>query len=252
LVYVRLLGHLMDKGPGDAAASHIAVSVIGAENRERLFEVGKLYLEHFVRSFWKAKGPTPVPSRHQSRPSFNTIQDMIKERLIPYPKNHQEAKRSALARDNFRCAVSGAFHKPAVKCDAELKQEFSDNPAAMIEVTDCCHILSESADLNLAAHDKGSVLKSFGYTRIFNDLEGSNVHSLKNVITMSTYMHDMFDTLALWFEATNVPRFVKFESTSPELELPSSEYLGLHAACCLVAHMSGAAGYLKMLDDLDD
>lgn len=37
-------------------------------------------------------------------------------------------------------------------------------------------------------------------------------------------------------------------STDSRLTLPSAEYLRLHAACCQVAHMSGAVDYLKKMD----
>lgn len=43
-----------------------------------------------------------------------------------------------------------------------------------------------------------------------------------------------------------------FTSSDPELQLPSSTYLGIHAACCRVAHMSGAAEYFNKLLDRDD
>lgn len=44
-----------------------------------------------------------------------------------------------------------------------------------------------------------------------------------------------------------------FTSTDPRLELPSATYLAIHAACCGVAHMSGAAKYFdKVLDHDDD
>ncbi|KAF8873787.1 hypothetical protein BD779DRAFT_1451432, partial [Infundibulicybe gibba] len=40
-------------------------------------------------------------------------------------------------------------------------------------------------------------------------------------------------------------------STSPGLDLPSPEYLGIHADCCRVAHMSGAADMLDALDNIE-
>jgi len=41
---------------------------------------------------------------------------------------------------------------------------------------------------------------------------------------------------------------ITFTSTDPHLPLPNPEYLGLHAAVCRVAHLSGAAGYLDLED----
>ncbi|KAF8873781.1 hypothetical protein BD779DRAFT_1679049 [Infundibulicybe gibba] len=297
LVYIRLLGHLMDKGPGDAATSQIARSVVSAMDDEELFQVGKWYLEHFICAFRKARvqtpaSSTPTSSREQSpisgspSPQFDTIQDMIDAQLIPYPMNRRDAEQSALARDNFRCLVSGAPNHHALVRNKELMQETLDR-FLRVDITYCCHIIKEDFSpkvflsppsvqrcsyLVLAARVRcpyAAILESFGYTQISEDLAGSKIHSLKNVLTMDSYNHSLFNRMDLWFEATdepnrykvcttmpaifpmnNTPRFVKFESTSPELELPSPEYLGLHAVCCRVAHMSGATRYLVTLDDL--
>jgi hypothetical protein len=43
---------------------------------------------------------------------------------------------------------------------------------------------------------------------------------------------------------------VTFRSHGRCYDLPDPRYLKLHAACCRVAHMSGAAGYLD--DDFTD
>ena len=44
-----------------------------------------------------------------------------------------------------------------------------------------------------------------------------------------------------------------FESAHPDLLLPNPVYLRIHAACCRVAHLSGAGEYVdKILDDVED
>ncbi|KAF8868024.1 hypothetical protein BD779DRAFT_1808892 [Infundibulicybe gibba] len=297
LVNIRLLGHLMDKGPGDTAASHIAQAVVSAEDDDELNNVGKLYLQNFIRTFRKAKGRTPQPSEHQSRTSFNNIQDIIKDELVPTPQDHQEARQKALVRDNFRCMLSGSLDTSSLQKNDKLGREPPDLTPGVCD-THCCHILSESTNSNIDRSDDKAFLSSsvlaidiltwisqreyaatawaileyFGHNNIHLKLAGNKVHSLENILTLDSYLHTRFDQLELWLEATDkphcykvcttvpiavfslkkVPRFVTFESTSPGLALPSSEYLGLHAACCRVAHMSGAAGYLDMLDDIDD
>ena len=45
-----------------------------------------------------------------------------------------------------------------------------------------------------------AVLKRFGYD--VDNLNGPQVHSLFNVMTMQHDVHDMFDRLCLWLEAT--------------------------------------------------
>ena len=45
-----------------------------------------------------------------------------------------------------------------------------------------------------------AVLKRFGYD--IENLNGPKVHSLYNVMTMEKNVHDWFDRLEMWFEAT--------------------------------------------------
>ena len=44
---------------------------------------------------------------------------------------------------------------------------------------------------------------------------------------------------------------ITFESTDPRLVLPNREYLAVHAACCRVAHLSGAFGLLGRLGEVE-
>ena len=46
-----------------------------------------------------------------------------------------------------------------------------------------------------------------------------------------------------------LPTEVMFTSTHPSLPLPSPHYLALHALCCEVAHMSGAAEWLDEIQE---
>ncbi|KAG7085672.1 hypothetical protein E1B28_003217 [Marasmius oreades] len=94
-------------------------------------------------------------------------------------------------------------------------------------------------------------------------------------MTMEFNVHDAFDRLYLWFEATEIencynvvdvmglkPLPEKITFTRPailspgfhkESPFPSPELLALHASCAKVAHLSGAGEYLDELDeDLDE
>jgi len=98
------------------------------------------------------------------------------------------------------------------------------------------------------------------------------VHSLTNVITMAHDIHDYFDRMQLYFEATNLPnryemktiksnkphpnkgQFVIFSTNDPQhLPVPAHELLALHATCCKVANLSGASEHIeKMYRDAED
>ncbi|KAK0444267.1 uncharacterized protein EV420DRAFT_1622797 [Desarmillaria tabescens] len=98
-----------------------------------------------------------------------------------------------------------------------------------------------------------------------DELDGTGIHRLENILTLCSGLRDYFDKLALWLQAVNdqpntyvvvstspgtlrrLPsRVVTFTTPNPQtLPLPSPEYLAIHAACCHIAHMSGAAEYVE-------
>ena len=50
-----------------------------------------------------------------------------------------------------------------------------------------------------------------------------------------------------------LPQTVRFHSSDPKIDLPSPDFLRLHAVCARVAHMSGAAEVIDAaLNDFDD
>jgi hypothetical protein len=58
---------------------------------------------------------------------------------------------------------------------------------------------------------------------------------------------------ALLFDDIKLPTTVTFKSRVDGIDLPDPRYLKMHAACCRVAHLSGAAEYFdKFVDDLDE
>lgn len=124
-------------------------------------------------------------------------------------------------------------------------------------------------------------------TELGSALEEANLHRLSNILTLDGFIHDLFEGLSLWFEAMNdkvcgpssdtlrrvgtdsprrqpnfynislapgvdrqlmsVPKSVQFVSHHPDLPLPNPRYLHIHAACCRVAHLSGAVDYIDRI-----
>ncbi|KIY53874.1 hypothetical protein FISHEDRAFT_6470, partial [Fistulina hepatica ATCC 64428] len=258
LVNVRILGFLLQFGPGHEAQTHVAKIIESCPDDDAVFASGEFFDKFFIRTFRKHKVLTPTSSRSQSRSSSNTVQDMIGETLVECPQNHQEAKHSvsiliALIRDGFRCVLSGAFDLESVIDNRELQEIVLADSKPQILVTQGCHIFPESSNMNLENQDKAA-----------------KVHSLANVLTLEVSIHTMFDNLQLWLEPTPVPNrykvgtsrpfitrmkglpsHVDFTANDSGLDLPSEKYLRIHAACCQVAHMSGTAKYLDDMEDED-
>jgi hypothetical protein len=50
----------------------------------------------------------------------------------------------ALARDGYRCMLTGMFDRTSLKCNRELRQQCDDLPGATATTVQACHILNES------------------------------------------------------------------------------------------------------------
>jgi hypothetical protein len=46
-----------------------------------------------------------------------------------------------------------------------------------------------------------TVMKWFGGIKVEDELNGSQIHQLENIITMDSNIHKSFDNLQLWLEA---------------------------------------------------
>jgi len=172
--------------------------------------------------------------------------------------------------------VSGKYDRKAKEISSIGQTEIS---RVGILHTECAHVVPESTYFDVSttrtstpekkdyAASVLAVLKRFGYD--IENLNGPKVHSLCNVMTMQKDVHDWFDRLEMWFEATNVsncylvktvdddfqhPRKVTFTTPDPAtLPVPSPELLALHTACAKVAHLSGAGEYIDKIDrDVED
>ncbi|KAF9233591.1 hypothetical protein BU15DRAFT_90278 [Melanogaster broomeanus] len=270
LVHARTLGYLIIHGPSDEARKTVAREVNSCDGDEiRLGNLGRSYVEHYIRGFKRYNGRTPTPSSHSSRSSFDITKDAMSSRA---PTQHQAAKRKALRRDNFRCVVTGATDVASALSDPELQQT-----GLLFQVTHCAHIFPESTNVNISGdgnskHDYAApmwaVMTRFGYEDLPRKLNGNNIHCLENILTLEGgTMHWHFDMLRLWFEPTGIadkynicwsqdllergsgaPSTVQFTTPDPEeFPLPSPTYLRIHAACAKVAKLSGAGDYIDNL-----
>jgi hypothetical protein len=130
-------------------------------------------------------------------------------------------------------------------------------------------------------------LEYFGLRDVNMELIGRDIHNLENILTPDLPIHIHFDALRVWLERTvstksnttqqstipsqdtlhryricyapsfdlkdfnyDIPEYIQLETTDQtRLPLPNPAYLALHASCCRVAHLSGAAEFLDWMDD---
>ena len=96
----------------------------------------------------------------------------------------------------------------------ELVNKVNSDPSLQMGSTQCAHKFAESTNSSIDpqsakrdyAASMWAVMQRFGYQSLPDDLNGSKVHRLENVMTMAPDVHHRFDELAIWFTAT-VRRF---------------------------------------------
>ncbi|KAK0183601.1 hypothetical protein F5146DRAFT_1149696 [Armillaria mellea] len=171
LVNIRIMGHPLKVGPTDKAKSLISTTINSETTDEALIARGAFYDRFFIRTFRRAKGPTPQTSTHHSRPSFRQTLEEVHRQLQRDPFNHQEAKKSALARDNYRCILSGTMDKTSFFEYDELQAQL---PEGMVpRTTQSAHIFSESMNVGIDDPTKNdyaanawTIIEHFGFPKI--------------------------------------------------------------------------------------
>ncbi|KDQ49734.1 hypothetical protein JAAARDRAFT_212033 [Jaapia argillacea MUCL 33604] len=280
LVYARILGYLIIYAPS-LPARHEVVKVIQSCERdfEALSELGECFFDYFIRPFKAFKGRTPLGSSHSSRDSlYKNSEELLLAKIREPPKHFVDAKHQALARDGYRCPVTGLYDARAKSMPHITMEDLLSAGGAVY--TGCAHIAPDLTYLlnrAVKSHEDSekdysaavlAVLRQFGYD--IDNLNGEKVHSLCNVITMEANVHDYFDRLGLWFEPTATPNSYKIRTADPlslyiylsgidqitfttpdpiKLPLPSPSLLALHAACAQVASLSGANEYIDRIHE---
>ncbi|PPQ80405.1 hypothetical protein CVT25_001718 [Psilocybe cyanescens] len=279
LIYIWILGYLIHHVPTETGLDNITQEINPCHDNSTILALGQMYYDHYIMAFQANKSHTPTPSDDASPPSFDNIQDMINVTLQGAPQSHTQAKAYALIRDRYCCVVTGAYDVFSVETIQELATMYKSDPSARLGFTQCAHIFPASANLSIEpgsakqqyASTLWAILYRFGYENLLDELNGSNVHHLENVMTLEPRLHTHFDRFDIWLVATNklnrymleshnvyilrgYPEFVTFTTPDPEnLPVPSPIYLAIHATCAKVAQLSEAAACInKFYQDMEE
>ncbi|KIY65265.1 hypothetical protein CYLTODRAFT_400700 [Cylindrobasidium torrendii FP15055 ss-10] len=274
---LRVASYLLLHAPSDVGKEWAASSIMSAVNNdEKIAAFGQFIRKHYIRTFLRKRRHTPPVSRHPSPPSFDEMQGTILANLDQAPQNHADAKMKALVRDNYCCILSGVHD---CKSYFDMQMHIS---GARVEETHCAQIFDErtnefsSTKIVIAKKEYDAnvwtIMHCMGHSDILTELEGSSVHRLGNVLTLTATLLGMFNDMTFCLDATGNPNeynvtaspHVMSEletvacptkvtlSNSHGLEPPSPVYLAIHAACYRIAHLSGAADWYARIDKGSD
>ncbi|KXN84426.1 hypothetical protein AN958_12636 [Leucoagaricus sp. SymC.cos] len=293
LMFCKVVGFLIIFAPREEARNSVALSVDRCASEEELLELGRFYERYFLRRFRRIPRSDHREIAYEliekAKP-FSTMEELRGSLVFRSPRNIFESQKSALVRDNFKCILSGIVAAQIWRKYADL---FERVEPQYLNFTACCPIMTnnarnwaetkvnatrfpilQQAHVAQFATNAQSIFTSFGYPDLAHNLDGNNIHSLCNVLTLRTSLQAHFNELNLWFEPTGIPGHYRVftpqneptitdfvfrialaqpavQLTTPDpviLELPSPDLLELHAACCKVANASGLHDFYQAMD----
>ncbi|KAF9645735.1 hypothetical protein BDM02DRAFT_3262713 [Thelephora ganbajun] len=259
VMLARVVGHLLlelharrgilGNQPCETIIDEVIPSSTGHGDGDNVvFEVGRQYRDHLILRKSTEQCRYSPPSSHPSRSSYDKLEDMIKDTLESSSQDYRTAKKKALARDGFRCMITGLFDMTSLKHNAELQRR-GETLGGMPIVVQASHILSESMTQGIGLNEKGSIanktdyaagvlaiLSQFGLGYLSGALAAVNgVHEVWNLLSLQCDLHSDFDSLNLWFESTGEPnrykicvfdveieQFIRLNSKRPETSGPGA------------------------------
>ncbi|KAK0451323.1 uncharacterized protein EV420DRAFT_1560326 [Desarmillaria tabescens] len=270
ILCARILGYALIEAPTNVGRDHMAKSINDGSTDDTLLALGKYYAQRLLRIFEREER-TLSPSDHPSCPDIDNAKELCQYIMEQASLNHSTAKKAALLRDGYHCLL---------RADTYDRKYFDRNPSAILSQNpncntfplQCVHIFPKGLNSNSGENDDSPSDKHDWVASVWaavfglhmTELNGVGTHRLQNILTLCPDLHDGFDQLALWLRAVaNQPntyvietvsvgvlrslpnRVVTFTTPDPQaLPLPSPDYLAIHAACCRIAHMSGAIDYV--------
>ncbi|PIL26733.1 hypothetical protein GSI_11147 [Ganoderma sinense ZZ0214-1] len=279
LVNIRILGHLLCQFQflSERAVSEVARAILACRNGSTgAGEVNVEELSKLVRKFAPRFPEREEHDDHSSSPSptsFRLTEDEVNEMLLETPMSDRTLRKLAMRREDYRCIATRILD---YTCALRVRTPNGGMYDGDAECLDICRILPNPPNTDLEQGEKAcescagvyGVLSSLGYTDIIGRLATTNQgQSLENVMVLTRSLLRRFNALDLWFEPIeDIPNCyrvcsilkpphkltkgqqVTFRSTDPRLPLPNREFLHIRAACCRVAHLSGASDIFRELE----
>ncbi|KAF8556091.1 hypothetical protein OG21DRAFT_1506870 [Imleria badia] len=194
-----------------------------------------------MRSFRTSNVRYPPPSSHPSRPPFDTLEDMIKDSMEPTGDSYSTSRKRVLARDGYRCAITGVYDE----LSRDRCTELGDLRGVASVSLEMAHIFHESTMQNIdpavnrdsenfRAYNKTynaagalAILKSFGFSKFADAFtEPGGVHEAWNLISFQHDVHTSFDRLAMWLEYTEMPHRYKVCTAHEDKKLSIHQFAG--------------------------
>ncbi|OAX38333.1 hypothetical protein K503DRAFT_691754 [Rhizopogon vinicolor AM-OR11-026] len=203
LICARLLGYMLIHVSNDDGHHNATRDITSCVDDAKPLKVVQLYFNHFVCSceyFQPCQIPT-TPSDHPSRLSFDKVGATINHALEESPRDRSTAKA--------KCLMSGACEVTVFMKLVDFRNAVEAQPHTSVSIAEAAHIFPAFNDTNIFqvttfyTHYTSSVwatIDRFAGFNIFEELDGSDINHLEDILTLRVDMHGLFDALVSWFE----------------------------------------------------
>lgn len=252
---IRLLNAFLEYLPTDGK-KNLAYDILSFSSDEQIREkTESLRIGLLIPMTAKHKTESAIitPSERVNKP-FETLADTC-------------MKDACLARDGFKCTVTG-------RLDEEHVSE--EDETSLIGATECAHIIPFSLAKWKDKPERRAKLHIWVTLRRYfpgvpNTFDHELINETYNGITMIDAIHGYFGQFEIAFQETEtpnnyrlinhaprkvaipLPQHVTFVGHNGQFPLPSPQLLKIHAAIAQILHASGQAWDIsKVLGDIDD
>ncbi|KAJ7673290.1 hypothetical protein DFH06DRAFT_1467646 [Mycena polygramma] len=223
----RIIGFLfielerLRRSLGYTPIARVMTEVLSNPSDEAIYDLGRIYRDHFIRAIRTTTTQYPPPSNHPSRPSMDDLVDLLMDTMEGSGKDHRSARTAALSRDGYRCMLTQIYDETSCRKHPAVRK-LAEAAHATSAVINACHIFNETVLQNIEPNQTFpydpqrqhasaaiGILRMFGLddltdrlTTVGKPASASGVHILVNILSLNPILHAHFDALNLFLEPT--------------------------------------------------
>ncbi|KAF5334992.1 hypothetical protein D9611_010051 [Ephemerocybe angulata] len=199
LIFCRILGYLLECAPGGEARSIVASEILDCNGDvDRILAIGAWYFEHLEHLF------KYIQRKEDSIKGFSQCSAEMDEDLSSpdeFFASHAAAEDQVKIRDDDHCLLTGSpdLYRWVKDPDFQERTKYWTPP---FYNTRGCHILNHVTESSGDDYNGPSaiwdVITRLGCQSTLEELQGSQVHRLENMMTLSSVAYTLFSNLMVW------------------------------------------------------
>ncbi|KAF7316404.1 hypothetical protein MIND_00159200 [Mycena indigotica] len=205
---------LRETALGNKPLTQVHKEVVSSPDETAIYAHGQRYVDHLICPF-RTKSKEGIASSHSSRASSDHAGDAHDVELQTGARSSPRTR--ALARDYYRCAVTGIYDNKSLKTREKLSMQLKSSEENYYRnLVETCHILNNSLFENvepssIRENNEATalrILRDFGMETLVDSLlrtankaaSETRSSNLCNIISLTSNVHHLFGELQMTFQ----------------------------------------------------